>query len=89
MTAKSNQPVTISNELGLFVRGLVMTKNVFESDKGKKYSIDLAVPGARDLITVSVDKDTYDKLDITNPFESSLSYKTWKGVSYFSHPSAV
>ena len=73
----------VNNEMGMYLNGLAMTKNVYKTEKGEKYSIDVACPGLRNMVSVGVEKDLYDVIKVMEPFSAQLSFSIFNGKVYF------
>lgn len=72
-------------EMGLFVFGQIMTKNHFPGKDGKpdRYSIDVAVPGLRQFVSISLRPEDWGRLNIMEEFKGRISFNVFKGNVYF------
>lgn len=68
---------------GILVSGLIMAKNEFAREKGTKYSVDLAIAGQREMLSISVEPEEYNKLKVMDPFKSMATYNLFKGRIYW------
>ena len=48
-------------ETGMYIKGIVLSRNVYEGKNGNIYSLDLGMIGSRQAINVKVDLDRYNK----------------------------
>lgn len=75
------------SELGLKVAGLVMGKNHYPGDaklnKQPSWSIDVAVPGCRELMVIKVTKPMYESVTTEDVFEAPIGFRTYKGATYY------
>lgn len=72
------------NILGLLAAGLVMAKNRFAGvGKPDRYSVDLAVPGIREMLTITVPFDLWNSLSEMQEWKTRLVFRTYKGNVYF------
>jgi len=71
--------------LGLIASGLVMAKNCFVPNDGKppRFSFDIAIPGIREMLTISVKKEVYETVNEMQEWKALIKYRTYKGVVYF------
>ena len=79
-------PTSGKDKLSLHVRGQVMCKNSFpsrEPNGRERYSLDVAVPGCKEMLSVSVDGPTFGSVKELDIFESDLSFQVFKGRLYF------
>jgi hypothetical protein len=83
MTEQSPVKPTLSKELkdlGLKIRGIVMGHNRFVTQKGEeRITVDLAIPGCRQLISVPVEKP----LPLHHVYECYIAPSLSKGNLYW------
>lgn len=74
-------------QLGLRVNGLVMSKNYYPGDvknnRSESYSLDLAVPRCKELLTVKVSKKQFDEMVSESAFACNLGLRVYKGITYY------
>lgn len=72
-------------EMGLFVFGQIMTKNHFPGRDGKpdRYGIDVAVPGLRQFVSISLRPEDWGRLNVMEEFKGRISFNVFKGNVYF------
>lgn len=85
----SNEQKT-PNKMGLFVAGQIMAKNHLPGQPGKpdRFSIDVAVPGLRQFITISLKAEDWMKLEVMSFFASKVTFNLFNGRLYFQPASA-
>lgn len=71
--------------MGLFVKGQIMAKNHFPGRSGKpdRFSIDVAVPGIRQMLTIALKAEDWMKSDVMTMFKAKLSFDLYNGRVYF------
>lgn len=73
--------------LGLRASGLVMGKNYFpanpSANRQESYSLDLAVPRCKELLTVKVSKKQYDEAMVEGQFSCTIGLRVYKGQTYY------
>lgn len=74
-----------AKNMGVFIKGLVMAKQEYYPKNGSdpRYTINVAVPGTRINIPVSVDRSVYEKAIELSEFACRLSVSTFNGSTFF------
>lgn len=72
-------------DMGLFVFGQIMTKNCFPGRDGKpdRYGIDVAVPGLRQFVSISLRPEDFGRYNVMDEFKGRLTFNIFKGNVYF------
>lgn len=72
-------------DMGLFVFGQIMTKNHFPGRDGKpdRYGIDVAVPGLRQFVSISLRPEDFGRYNVMDEFKGRLTFNIFKGNVYF------
>jgi hypothetical protein len=73
-------------ELGLLLNGVVMAKNTYvQKSSGEiKHQLDIACPGNRENITISVDKEDFEKHTELDKFSRRVTVSSFNGRVSFS-----
>lgn len=73
------------NKLGLYIVGQIIGKNHFPGKDGKpdRYSIDVAIPGIREMLTVSLQHDDWVKRQEMTPVSMKAVFSLFRGRLYF------
>ncbi|MBV5330640.1 MAG: hypothetical protein JZU65_23920 [Chlorobium sp.] len=71
--------------LGLLASGLVMSKNKYPGRDGKpdRFSIDLAIPGVREMLSIQVKPEVWGTVQDMQEWKSLITFRLYKGVVYF------
>lgn len=72
-----------TNDMNLIGTGIIVTKNEYESEKGIKYSLDVAIPNCKEFLNVSVTEERWKKVVIGQVEIFKLSFQIWKNRLYF------
>lgn len=80
----SNEQKTTDN-MGLLVVGQIMAKNHFPGSNGKpdRFSIDVAVPGIRQMLTIALRAEDWMKTEVMTLFKAKLTFNLYNGRLYF------
>lgn len=80
----SNEQKTTDN-MGLLVVGQIMAKNHFPGSNGKpdRFSVDVAVPGIRQMLTIALKAEDWMKAEVMTLFKAKLTYNLYNGRLYF------
>lgn len=70
---------TIKKDLGVFVRGLVMNNNEFKVNGELRRTVDLAITGCKEMISVPVEKE----LPLQTVHAASVVPSMYKGKLYW------
>ncbi len=71
---------------GLHIGGILMNKNIYtpkDQSKDVRYTLDIAVPGNRDMIPLSVSRDLFTISEEMENFSSLFSISSYKGMNFF------
>lgn len=71
--------------LGLMLRGLVMANNSYTVNGEARKSVDVAVPGVRMMITVTVEKE----YPLQSVFQSVVSPSLYRNNLYWNIPESA
>lgn len=73
--------------LGLRATGLVMGRNYYAGDtknnRPESWSLDLAIPRCKELLTVKVSKKQFDDAAMESVFTCTLGMRIYKGITYY------
>lgn len=71
--------------MGLMVVGQVMAKNHYPGRNGKpdRFSVDVAVPGLRQMLTISLPSEDWLKREVMTIFRSKITFNLYQGRLYF------
>ncbi len=70
-------------KLGIVVAGLCMGKNQYTAGEKERYSLDLAVPGSKQFLSVSVDPEVWEKTQLSSTVQIKCTFSLFKGNVYF------
>lgn len=78
----SEQP---QKNYGVFVFGVVMSKNKYPGQNGKqdRFGIDVAVPGVREMISITVPPENWGIYKEMGDFKGEVSFRKYNGNVYF------
>lgn len=79
-----------TENMGLLVVGQIMAKNHYPGSNGKpdRFSIDVAVPGLRQMLTISLKAEDWMKREVMTIFKSKITFNLFQGRLYFQPASA-
>lgn len=71
--------------MGVFVSGQIMARNHYPGSQGKpdRYSLDIAVPGLRQMLTISVTLEDWMKREVMTLYKSKVTFNLFNGRLYF------
>jgi len=71
--------------MGLLVIGQIMAKNHYPGTNGKpdRFSVDVAVPGLRQMITVGLKAEDWMKREVMTIYQSKITFNLYNGRLYF------
>ena len=74
-----------TENMGILVIGQIMAKNHYPGASGKpdRFSIDIAVPGIRQMLTISLKVEDWMKLEEFTIFKSKITFNLFQGRLYF------
>lgn len=67
------------------ITGLIMTKNKYPGKDGKadRFSVDVAIPGLKSMLSVSVKPEVWGGLVEMADYSSKVSFRVYKDQIYF------
>lgn len=73
------------SDMGLFVYGRIINKNHFPGRDGKpdRYGIDVAVPGLRQFVSISLRLEDFGRYNVMDEFKGRITFNIFKGNVYF------
>lgn len=74
-----------TENMGLFVVGQIMAKNHYPGTQGKpdRFSLDVAVPGIRQMMTISVKADDWMKREVMTIYKCKITFNLFNNRLYF------
>ena len=81
----SNDTKLLTENMGIFVVGQIMARNHYPGSQGKpdRYSFDVAVPGQRHMLTISVTAEDWVNREIMTPYKGKVTFSLFNGRLYF------
>ena len=80
----SNDTKQIEN-MGIFISGQIIGKNHYPGANGKpdRYSLDIAIPGLRHMLTISVNFEDFQNREILMLYKGKVVFNLFNGRLYF------
>ena len=80
----SNDTKSAVETMGIFVYGQIMAKNHYPGSNGKpdRYSFDVAVPGQRQMLTISVTADDWQSREVMTLYKGKVTISLFNGRLY-------
>ena len=80
----SNDTKSTEN-MGIFIVGQIMAKNHYPGANGKpdRYSLDIAIPGLRQMVTISTTLEDWMKREVMLPYKGKVVFNLFNGRLYF------
>jgi hypothetical protein len=72
-----------TEKMGIVVSGLCMAKNSFPTDQGTRYSLEVAVPGQKIMVSLSVKEEEFKNQVLMAPIKKKVNFTVYKGNVYF------
>lgn len=74
-----------TENMGLLVVGQIMAKNHYPGAQGKpdRFSLDVAVPGLRQMLTISVQAEDWMKREVMTLYKSKVTFNLFNNRLYF------
>lgn len=75
----------LTENMGIFVSGQIMARNHYPGSQGKpdRYSLDIAVPGLRQMLTISVTFEDWAKREVMSLYKGKVTFNLFNGRLYF------
>jgi len=72
-------------EMGVFIKGMVIAKNEYVPKNGgdRRYTLDVAIPGNRANIPVSVSRDVFDNTQEMSGYDNRVLVSTFNNSTFF------
>jgi hypothetical protein len=72
-------------KMGVFIKGLIANKNEYipKGNGDIRYTLDIAVPGNRHNIPVSVDRKVFEEANVFTEYTCRVVVSTFNGATYF------
>jgi len=70
---------------GMLISGVIMCKNKYpgKDNKPDRFGVDVAIPGLRQMLSVSVKPEVWGGLAEMTDFRSMVTFRTYKDQVYF------
>ena len=70
--------------MGIFVSGQIMARNHYPGSQGKpdRYSFDVAVPGQRQMLNISVNSEDWLNREVMTPYKGKVTFNLFNGRIY-------
>jgi hypothetical protein len=70
---------------GMLISGLIMTKKKYpgKDNKPDRFGVDVAIPGLRQMLSVTVKPEVWGVLQEMMDFKSMVTFRTYKDQVYF------
>ena len=74
-----------TENMGIFVVGQIIARNHYPGANGKpdRYSLDVAVPGLRQMLTISVTLDDWMKRETMTIYKGKITFNLFNNRLYF------
>lgn len=75
----------LTENMGVLVVGQIMAKNYYPGSNGKpdRHSLDVAVPGLRQMLSISVTFEDWMKREIMTLYKGKVTFNLFNGRLYF------
>lgn len=74
-----------TENMGILIVGQIMAKNHYPGAKGKpdRYSLDIAIPGLRQMLTISITLEDWMNREILTLYKGKVVFDLFNGRLYF------